>query len=107
MFPHFDAAGLLRIRGNEPYAVRAGQARAAALVNGFAGSAGAAQDQLFQIQEMLRLKLLPGPAAGWLQLDAHEIADLPVDAVAHNAGQIIAGTVYIYMRAYGHGYLEL
>ena len=56
---------------------------------------------------MLWLKLLPGPPAGWLQLDAHEIADLPVDAVAHNAGQPIAGTVYIYMRAYGHGYLEL
>ena len=79
----------------------------ATLVNGFAGSASATQYQFFQIQEMLWLKLLPGPPAGWLQLDAHEIADLPVDAVAHNTGQPIAGTVYIYMRAYGHRYLEL
>jgi hypothetical protein len=56
---------------------------------------------------MLWLKLLPGPPAGWLQLDAHEIADLPVDAIAHNAGQLFARTVYMYMRAYAHRYLEL
>ena len=90
--------------------MRAAGAPAAALLNGLAGSAGsadAAKYQFFQIQEMLRFKLLAGPPAGWLQLDAHEIADLPVDAIAHNAGQLFARTVYMYMRAYAHRYLEL
>jgi len=50
---------------------------------------------------------VPGPFAGWLQLYPDEIADLPVHAVAHNANQFIAGTMYIYMRAYRHRYLEL
>jgi hypothetical protein len=79
----------------------------AALLKGSAGSARAAEYQFFQIQEMLRLELLSGPLAGCLQLDAHEIADLPIDAVAHYASQLIAGTLYIHTRAYGHRYLEL
>jgi hypothetical protein len=76
-------------------------------MNGSASFVRAAQHQIFQIQEVLRLKLLPGPPAGRRQFDADEIADLPVYAVAHNAGQLIAGTVDLYMRAYGYRYLEL
>jgi hypothetical protein len=64
----------------------------AALLKGSAGSARAAEYQFFQIQEMLRLELLSGPLAGCLQLDA---------------SQLIAGTLYIHTRAYGHRYLEL
>src|SRR5271157_4008652 len=76
-------------------------------MNRLAGFPSAAQYQLFQIQEMLWLKMLPGPLVGWRQLDPDEIADLPVDTVTHNSGQIIAGTVHIHMRTYGHRYLEL
>jgi hypothetical protein len=56
---------------------------------------------------MLGLKLPSGPPAGRLQLDTHEVADLPVDAVAYSPGQLIAGTMYIHMHAYGQRYLEL
>jgi hypothetical protein len=77
------------------------------LLNGPASFVGVAQYQIFQIQEVLRLKLLPGPLARRRQFDADEIAYLPVYAVAHNAGQLIAGTVDLYMRTYGYRYLEL
>jgi hypothetical protein len=79
----------------------------AALLNGTADSAGGAQYQILQIQEMLGFKLLPGPFAGWLQFDTDEIADLTVDAIAHNSGQLIAGTLYIQMCANGQRNLEL
>jgi hypothetical protein len=70
-------------------------------------SSGAAQYQRLQIQEVLWLELLPGPPAGWLQLDTHEIPDLPIDAVAHQASQPVTGAVYINGRPDGQRYLEL
>jgi hypothetical protein len=76
-------------------------------LNGSVVSSGAAQYQRLQIQEVLWLKLLPGPPAGWLQFDTHEIPYFPVDAVAHQASQPVTGAVYVNGRSYGQRYLEL
>jgi hypothetical protein len=89
------------------FVIRAAGRLAAALLNGSANSTDAAEHQFFQIKEMLRLKLLAGPPAGPFQLDAHEIADLAVDAVAHSASQPLTGTVYTYVRAQTDRYLKL
>lgn len=79
----------------------------ALLLDAAVGLAGTANDQLFQVQQVLGLEFLAGPMTGGLQFDAHEIPDFAINTVTDGAGKGVAGAMHVYDGADGERDLKL